>query len=231
MEEKSYKETVVDEVTETEEMGFETEKDIKNNSPYKKRIKWIIVLIVVIALAVVGVAVVKNAVNKTVNKPTRDFSNLVFSNYYQKAIDYNEIAPVVRRYYACIQEAYDNSDKKDILTFKLPSNFKDVQAEMEGLIYKIAEKDLDAIIKKGDLTESQYINSQMLNPVFTAQELIARGDLMISVIEDMTKNGAEIGDGWKNDVEKWYAELGQHLDETYEKYKNNEGEPYTPRKK
>lgn len=82
-----------------------------------------------------------------------------FSEYYQKAIDYEKIYPLLNKYFNCVQDAYDDSDRTDIATFILNEEYQSVAEELSELSNTHKEE----ILKITRNIYSLDINNEVIN--------------------------------------------------------------------
>ena len=59
--------------------------------------------------------------------------NLTFSEYYQNADDFEKIYPLLNEYFACIENAYKESDKTDLNSFVLSDDYNDISNQLSAI--------------------------------------------------------------------------------------------------
>lgn len=136
---------------------------------------------------------------------TKDESiNLKFSQYYQKADDYDKIYPLLNVYFSGIRNAYNKSNKEDLNSFSLPDNFSETAKKLSDI-----SNDHSGIrISDGQInTSNEYIaRLKILEPYLRMEVCLAERDMLSSPNED------------------WFEKLNNLLSETYMEYETGTGE-------
>lgn len=132
-------------------------------------------------------------------------TTLIFSQYYQDADDFEEISPLLKAYFDCIQSAYDNSDKKDLNTFILPDEYINISKQLS----EISNDNSDMIVDGKTNTSNEYIGRlQLIEPYLQIEVKLQSKEML------QTSNTSN---------EKWFTELNSLLSEIYSEYKNGDG--------
>lgn len=131
--------------------------------------------------------------------------NLVFSEYYQNADDYEEIYPLLNKYFSCIQSAYEESDKANLNSFILSEEYAGISNQLSTI-----SSDDSGMRVNGELnTSDEYIaRLKLINP-YLQIEVHLRG-------KDLLKTSASSN-------EEWFNELETLLVEIYSEYENGTG--------
>lgn len=129
--------------------------------------------------------------------------NLTFSEYYQNADDYEKIYPLLNEYFTCIQNAYDESDKENFDTFKLPEKYSDITSQLST----ISNDDSGMIINGSINTSDEYLaRIQLMNPYLQIEVHLREKELL------ETSNSSS---------EEWFSELNTLLTDSYSEYQDN----------
>lgn len=132
--------------------------------------------------------------------------NLTFSEYYQNADDFEKIYPLLNEYFACIENAYKESDKKDLNSFVLSDDYNDISNQLSAI-----SKDDSKMRVNGELN--------------TSDEYIARIKIINPYLQmELHLNGKELLKTSNSTNENWFKELETILTEIYSEYENGTGE-------
>ncbi len=131
--------------------------------------------------------------------------NLTFSEYYQNADDFETIYPLLNEYFACIENAYKESDKTDLNSFVLSDNYNDISNQLSAI-----SKDDSKMRVNGELnTSDEYIaRIKIINP-YLQMELHLSGKELLKTSNSTNEN--------------WFKELETILTEIYSEYENGTG--------
>ena len=131
--------------------------------------------------------------------------NLTFSEYYQNADDFEKIYPLLNEYFACIENAYKESDKMDLNSFVLSDNYNDISNQLSAI-----SKDDSKMRVNGELnTSDEYIaRIKIINP-YLQMELHLSGKELLKTSNSTNEN--------------WFKELETILTEIYSEYENGTG--------
>lgn len=135
---------------------------------------------------------------------TKDDSlNIIFSEYYQNADDYEKIYPLLSEYFFCIQSAYDKSDKSDLESFVLPDNYTNVSNQLS----EISNDNSGFVINgKTNLSKEYLARLQLLEPYLRAEAIIAEKAMLSSPNEE------------------WFTNMNTFLKNALSEYENGTGE-------
>lgn len=131
--------------------------------------------------------------------------NLTFSEYYQNADDFEKIYPLLNEYFACIENAYKESDKTDLNSFVLSDDYNDISNQLSAI-----SKDDSKMRVNGELnTSDEYIaRIKIINP-YLQTELHLSGKELLKTSNSINEN--------------WFKELETILTEIYSEYENGTG--------
>lgn len=121
-----------------------------------------------------------------------------FSEYYQNAEDYQEISILINNYFECIQNAYEKSDKRNLSSFSLSDDYKNISN-------KLSEINNNSSIS---INEKYLIRLQILEPYLQMEVYLAERDMLL-----------KCGD---NNGQEWYINVKEFLENTYYEYRNRE---------
>ena len=131
--------------------------------------------------------------------------NLTFSEYYQNADDFEKIYPLLNEYFACIENAYKESDKMDLNSFVLSDNYNDISNQLSTI-----SKDDSKMRVNGELN--------------TSDEYIARIKIINPYLQmELHLNGKELLKTSNSTNENWFKKLETILTEIYSEYENGTG--------
>ena len=132
--------------------------------------------------------------------------SLTFSKYYQNADDFEKIYPLLNEYFACIENAYKESDKTDLNSFVLSDDYDDISNQLSAI-----SKDDSKMRVNGELnTSDEYIaRIKIINP-YLQMELHLSGKELLKTSNSTNEN--------------WFKELETILTEIYSEYENGTGE-------
>lgn len=136
------------------------------------------------------------------SKTKNDTINLVFSEYYKNADDYEKIQPLMVEYFSCIQNAYNKSDKLNLDTFTLPDEYK----EASNSLAKISNDNSKALLnEKTNLSKEYLARLQLLEPYLRMEVFITEKDLL------------------NNSNKDWFDKVNNFLESTYSEFENGTG--------
>lgn len=143
-------------------------------------------------------------VSSACSSQTKDNSiNLTFSEYYQTANDYEIIYPLLNKYFSCIQNAYDTSNKSDLNSFVLSDDYQNISNQLS----EISNDDSGLVVNGNTNLLKEYLaRLQLLKPYLDVEELLAEKSLLSSPNKE------------------WFNKLDILLTATYSEYQNGTGE-------
>ncbi len=135
---------------------------------------------------------------------TKDDSlNIIFSEYYQNADDYEKIYPLLSEYFSCIQSAYDKSDKSNLDSFVLPDEYTNVSNRLSEISNDSSELIVDG---KTNLSKEYLARLQLLELYLRAEVLLVEKEMLSSPNEE------------------WFTNMNTFLKNALSEYKNGTGE-------
>ena len=134
---------------------------------------------------------------------TKDDSlNIIFSEYYQNADDYEKIYPLLSEYFSCIQSAYDKSDKSNLDSFVLPDEYTNVSNRLSEISNDSSELIVDG---KTNLSKEYLARLQLLELYLRAEVLLVEKEMLSSPNEE------------------WFTNMNTFLKNALSEYKNGTG--------
>ena len=114
------------------------------------------------------------------SKTKNETLNLAFSEYYQNADDYVKIQPLMVKYFSCIQNAYNKSDKSNVNTFTLSDEYK----EASNSLAEISNDNSGAVVNgKTNLSKDYLAKLQLLEPYLRMELIIAEKTYYQKIME------------------------------------------------
>lgn len=135
---------------------------------------------------------------------------LEFSQYYQNADDYEKIQPLMTKYFSCIQNAFDESDKSNLNTFILSDEYK----EASNSLSEISNDNSGSVVNGETNISKEYLaRLQLLEPYLRMEYYLAQKDLLLK------------GNGNSNVAlnKDWFSEVKGFLTNTYSEFENGTG--------
>lgn len=131
-------------------------------------------------------------------------SDLVFSEYYQSAKDFEEMSPLLNDFFICVQNAYEKSDKLNFSSFVLADEYTYLSERLSAM---------------ADDTSGQFVDGKV-NNAYIARVKILRPYLYVEY--HLAKKGLL---GFSNtENAEWFNELNDILLDSYNEYANGTGE-------
>lgn len=137
-------------------------------------------------------------------------TNLSFSDYYKEAEGFDEIRPYLEEYFSYVRSAYEESNKKDIESFKLADGYENSR----NALAEFSQSNTDLSETNGgenSAHENYLVKLKLLEPYLQIEMMLNEKDVLLSANKHIEN-------------EDWFQRLNTLIWDSIDEYRRGTGE-------